>query len=312
MNSKLNVLLIGSGNMSNFYAEILSSYEVDFSIFGNTYNSCSSFARRHNCLFGSIECDDPLNFSSVSHVIIATPVSFLFGYVQKVLLESEALILVEKPGAADFDEIQALERLDKEFPRRIFIAYNRRFYNCVAHAQSLIVSGHPVQSVSIVFNERVAQVEKSLRSEDVKSKWILSNSSHVIDLGFFLAGAPKLDSSAFFHSGGIAWHSSASVFASAGETESGALFTCTAAWGAPGGWSVNVRTDIHDLTFCPLEKLIIRKTGSDDCVIVEEGNFKFGLEGQLKAFLFGKKSENLCSVSSLCRLSKFIWKVGRY
>jgi glycosyltransferase domain-containing protein len=118
--------------------------------------------------------------------------------------------------------------------------------------------------------------------------WFLGNSTHVIDTAFFLGGKPKALHA--LHKGGTKWHPAASIFAGAGESESGALFSYHANWDAPGRWVIEMLTRQHRLIFKPMERLQIQNLGSVEInpVMIDESldkDYKPGLYLQTKAFL---------------------------
>ena len=116
----------------------------------------------------------------------------------------------------------------------------------------------------------------------------MANSSHVADMAFYLGGEPKELYSCT--TGGNDWHPTATVFAGAGVTHSGALFSYQANWGAPGRWGVEILTHKHRYIFRPLEKLQILKhnTVSVEPVEIDDRldlEFKPGLYRQTESFL---------------------------
>ena len=121
--------------------------------------------------------------------------------------------------------------------------------------------------------------------------WFLANSSHVVDLAFYLGGKPKEIST--YTAGGLAWHPSASIFAGAGVSENGALFSYQANWESAGRWSVEILTKEHRLILRPLEKLQVQKRGSVKVDFVEgidytlDEKYKPGLYLQTKKFITG-------------------------
>ncbi len=131
------------------------------------------------------------------------------------------------------------------------------------------------------------------KEEGVKEQWLLHNSTHVMDLAFYLGGRPKEISC--YTAGSLNWHPSGSIYSGAGITENGALFSYQANWESPGRWGVEVLTKKHRLILRPLERLHIQNIGS---VAVEEVSledeldkkFKPGLYLQVQAFVEGKTS----------------------
>ena len=93
--------------------------------------------------------------------------------------------------------------------------------------------------------------------------------------------------------GGLDWHPKASIYAGAGVSENGALFSYHANWESAGRWGVEILTPKRKLILRPLEKLTIQ---NKDSLVTEEVllndrldiNFKPGLYLQVKSLLGSK------------------------
>jgi hypothetical protein len=130
-------------------------------------------------------------------------------------------------------------------------------------------------------------------------RFFLCNSTHAVDLAFYLGGFPKELKSQI--GGGIAWHKAGSVYSGCGVTESDVPFVYQANWEAPGRWGVELLTKQHRLYLRPMEKLQIQNKGSvaiEFCDIDDkkDTDFKAGLYAQTKAFLTGEGAEKLCTL----------------
>ena len=122
----------------------------------------------------------------------------------------------------------------------------------------------------------------------------------MVDLAFYLAGMPERLT--VYTRGSLPWHPAASVFAGAGITEKGVLFSYQANWGAPGRWGVEALTANYRLIFRPMESLQVMRKGSVRVEQVEiddslDKTFKPGLYEQVKRFIDGE-------VTGLCTLSE--------
>ena len=127
-----------------------------------------------------------------------------------------------------------------------------------------------------------------MKNTHVLKNWFLANSSHVIDLAFYLGGKPKKIQS--YAAGGNNWHPAATIFAGAGITSDNTLFSYQANWEAPGRWGVQILTRHNRFILCPLEKLQTQKINSLHTENIEIDNhldleFKPGIYRQTKAFL---------------------------
>jgi len=182
-------------------------------------------------------------------------------------------ILVEKPAGLDFQEIAKVAEESKRYYANVFVAYNRRFYGSVQKAQQIIAEDGGVISFNFEFTEWSHEIEPLKKATGIKQNWFLANSTHVVDLAFYLGGRP-IDISSYI-AGGLSWHPLASIFSGSGVTEKGALFSYSANWESAGRWSVEVLTRVHKLILCPIEKLKIQKRGSLEVKHVDTIDYSF-------------------------------------
>ena len=289
LNSK-KLLLLGAGSMAMDYAKVLKHLDIDFTVIGksvegtkNFYNQVGVTAIPHG-----LSNWKQKNSSRVRSGIIAVNCDALASTAIELMDEGVRKILLEKPAGLTAQQIKRVCVHAKKTESTIYIAYNRRFYASVREAQKLIKKDGGVKSFNFEFTEWCDQIEKKLKNSITGENWFLANSSHVVDLAFFLGGEPKEFSS--YTSGGNDWHPTATIFSGAGITHSGALFSYRANWDAPGRWGVEILTAKHKYIFCPLEKLQMLKhnTISVEPVIIDDQvdvEFKPGLYQQTKSFL---------------------------
>jgi predicted dehydrogenase len=228
--------------------------------------------------------------------IVAVAEDALVDVTEGVLARGVQRVLVEKPGALASVDLARLAPNDG-----VFVAYNRRFYPSVRRAYELIEEdGGPI-AATFDFTEIerlvLADAERRRLPQHTLTHWGIANSLHVIDLAFFLAGAPAtLDAE---RSGSLPWHPSAARFAGSGATNAGALFSYVATWDGAGRWGVEVTTRERRLVLRPLEELQEQRRGSfaleQVAVPAEPTGVKPGVAGQLAAFL-GGDTRFLCGV----------------
>lgn len=290
------ILLIGTGQMSQDYVKILQALNIDFDVVGRGAQSADTFEKATGIkpFIGGVE-----HFlsneagSNYRKAIIATGTETLKDIILKLASVGIQQILAEKPGAKSIEEARELFEALKGYQTAVFIAYNRRFYSSVKQLQKIITEDGGVSSFNFEFTEWSHVITPLQKAPGVKENWLFANSTHVIDLAFFLGGEPKKMSS--YTADSLEWHQVA-IFAGSGISNKGALFTYQANWKAPGRWGIEILTSRHRLYLRPLEKLQIQKIGSvqvenhpleDDLDI----NYKPGLFSQTQAFLFGEETE---------------------
>lgn len=293
------IWIIGTGTIALEYAKILNRLGREYIAVGRSGKKANDFieAGAKDVIFGGID-----NFIATSpaipqKAIVATNVEQLADVTMSLLNFGVKNVLVEKPGFCNPEELNSVVQLAQAKKAHVFLAYNRRFYSSVLAAEKIIKEDGGVTSFNFEFTEWSHLIEKLNYSHTVFKNWFFANSTHVIDLAFFLGGKPK-DISCF-STGELTWHKPV-AFSGAGITDKGALFSYQANWNAPGRWVVEVLTTKHRLYFKPMESLQIQEKGSVAVNPVEIDNhldteFKPGFYLQTKAFV-EENYERFCTV----------------
>lgn len=297
--------LIGTGNMAVDYAKVLKSLATPTLIIGRGNASAKTFTEKTGlpAYIGGLETFLTDNPQLPESAIVAVGMENLATTTLRLLEFGVRRILVEKPGAMHSGEIREIAEAATVRSAEVWIAYNRRMYASTLHAQRLIEEDGGVQSMHFEFTEWGHVIEGLHKADGIKPAWLLANSTHVIDLAFYLGGSP-IDMHCYT-SGGLTWHPSSAVFAGAGRTDRGVLFSYQANWGAPGRWSVEVLTANYRFVFRPMESLQIIRKGS---VVVEpvplndqmDKDFKPGLYEQVSRFI-QRRPDGLCTLDEQLR-----------
>lgn len=289
------IYIIGSGPMAVDYAKILKSMNAKFTVIGRSQSSCDKFKAETgvDCISGGFEAWIGSQTTVPKQVIVAVSEENLGSVTETLIKKGVPKILVEKPGAATYEEVDKLLHAQKNSTSKVYVGYNRRFYTSVQMAKKLIAEDGGVESFFFEFTEWGHVIRNKVCPQLVKEEWLWHNSTHVMDLAFYLGGFPEKISA--FKNGTLDWHSRAAKYSGAGVTKAGALFSYMANWAAPGRWVVEILTSQRRFIFKPLEKLQVQKLGS---VAVEEFpienqkdlDFKPGLYKQVQAFIENDES----------------------
>lgn len=310
------VWLIGAGSMANEYIKVLKDSNCNFTVIGRSEisaNTCEELTGV-SVIRGGVEKYLASNPSLCSHAIVCVGVNELCR-TTKILLEAGIKnILVEKPVSLDKLNLIKLKEISERKGASVQIGYNRRFYSSSERAKEIIKEDGGVTSFNFEFTEWGHIIEKLDMPSEVLNTWFLGNSTHVVDLAFYLGGTPTVISS--FTSGNLDWHKSSSVFVGAGVSDTGALFSYQANWGAPGRWSVEMLTNKHRLIFRPMEKLQIQNIGSVSTEFIDiddtiDLKYKPGLYLQIISFLNGDFSE-FCSLDYQIKMFDIYLKMANY
>jgi predicted dehydrogenase len=278
------IWLVGAGGMAVEYARVLEALSARFEVIGRGAGSAARFTEKTG---RPVRLDG--EGGSPHAAIVATPIETLAPVASRLIERGVRRLLVEKPAGLDLDELRRLDETARAHGAEVFVGYNRRFYGATQRARQILDEDGGPTSFSFDFTEWSHEIVGLPIAPEVKQRWVLANSSHVLDLAFHLGGLPReLDARV---AGSLPWHSRA-VFAGSGISEKGALFAYHANWAAPGRWGVEVMTAKRRLIFRPMEKLQVMPLAS--VAISEEPlpddldrRFKPGLYRQTEAFLQG-------------------------
>jgi predicted dehydrogenase len=312
-----NIWLIGAGVMAQDYIKVLQGLKKEFIVIGRSIETAKKCEEITGCKveIGGLEKYLATYPNICSHAIVAVGVEKLYETAKLLLQYGVNNILLEKPGAMYYWQFEELSKLSKEKKANVLIAYNRRFYASVLKAQEIIKQDGGVVSFNFEFTEWAHTIESLDKAKSIKEKWFLANSSHVVDLAFYLGGQPK--EICTFTSGGLHWHPSASIFSGAGISETGALFSYQANWESAGRWGVEILTKAHRLILRPMEKLQVQKRGSisqefDKTIdyILDE-NYKPGLYLQTQNFL-QNNFNGMCSIEEQFEKINIYYRMANY
>ena len=296
----MQIWIVGAGSIAQEYAKVLTALGYNYVVIGRGQDSADAFKLKtgHDVVTGGLKSFLETVDECADFVIVATPISELSSNTIDLLNFGVKNILCEKPGFLYPQECDAVASLAVSKHANAFIAYNRRFYSSVLEAERIIDEDGGIKSFNFEFTEWGHVIEKLNYPEAFFANWFYANSSHVVDLAFFMGGKPSQISS--FTAGELPWHRPA-VFAGAGISTKGALFSYQANWDAPGRWSVELLTERHRLYLRPMERLQIQNKGSVTIDFVEfddrlDREFKPGFYMETKAFL-ERDFSRLCSVN---------------
>lgn len=295
------ILIVGAGPMAIEYAKVLNHLKKKCLVIGNKKASANTFFEATKILVVTGGIKKWLRNHKVGEVpktaIVATPEETLGTVTIELLRYGVKNILVEKPGGLDWKDITNVYNYSIKKKARVYVAYNRRFYASVQKAMEIIKKDGGLSSFFFEFTEWSHIVSKLKKPTVVKNWWYLQNSTHVLDMAFFMGGLPQQISS--FTKSHLRWHPKASIFTGAGLTKKQIPFSYIANWNSPGRWVIEMMTSKHRLIFKPLEKLQIQNIGSVE--IIEEKidnkkdlDFKPGVFAEVKSFLGDKKF--LCTI----------------
>ena len=312
---KQEIVLIGSGNMAIEYAKVLIALSKDFIVIGRGKKSASNFKKSigKDVLTGGLENNREV-LKNHTTFINCTNIECLASTTMLLLENNSKKILIEKPGSIFLNDLNNMKKIKEKAKSNVFIAYNRRYFSSIKKLESIVKKDGGIKSCLFEFTEISKKIHKLKKPIIVKNKWFLANSTHVIDLVFYLCGLPQ-NISSYYRKGKISWHPSASGFVGSGVTDNGVLFSYISNWDCPGRWSVEIITNKRRFILSPLEELKEKKDMGliKDIKIDNKIDLKFkpGLYEMVKDFL-SKKPKKLCDLQYQINSFKFFKKIANY
>ena len=279
------VLVIGTGPMSIEYVKVLRELGFGVEVKARSESSASAYENQHRVRVHSEW--DTVNLSRISETIVAVPEESLTSETLNLIERGATKILVEKPGGLEFADISRVSSAASLKNSEVYVAYNRR-HTSVSQIVKRLVNTSDLQSFEFEFSERTHIIEQLSKPSQVLGNWFFQNSSHVIDLAFFIGGEPKQVIGKT--NGGNNWHPSGTKFTGFGMTANNVPFSCFSDWDAPGAWTLTIGLWGFSQYMDNLENARIEVPGSlTRALSVQKSsldrNFKPGLFRQVRSFL---------------------------
>lgn len=305
------IWIIGAGGMAREYAKVLKALDKEFVCVGRGEKSAKEFkditgvAAFVGGLDKYLEKKPPLPEAVIVATIEKSHVSNCIGLMKYGVKR----ILCEKPGFLFPEELDEVAKVRKECDAEIYYAYNRRFYASVLATEKVIEEDGGLLSFNFEFTEWGHVIATYNFPKETLANWFYANSTHVVDLAFFLGGNPV--EMTCFAKDEAEWHKPVN-FAGAGRTDKNVLFNYQANWDAPGRWAVELLTSKHRIYLKPMEQLQLQDKGSVKVYPVEiddhlDKEFKPGFYLETKAFLDGDTSR-LCTFEQQKKHVDMIYK----
>lgn len=320
MSSNLKVLVIGSGFMAEHYLKAISSDNIECVVVGRGIKNKQKLSEIFNNIkFHSGGIENFLKQNSIeqfTHFINLVNIEYCIPITQLLLNHGAKNILLEKPGGFHINELDSVRNSAKKVNANILIGYNRRFFESVNKLIELSNADGGIENIHFEFTEWVHRIDKNDYSSEALEKWVISNSSHVIDTVFYLIGLPKEINTMTLGANKIDWHKSGSIFVGSGVSSKKIPFSYNTNWNSAGRWAIEVTTNTKRYYLKPMEKLSVQNKGQINIKDIElpndkDINFKPGIHDLVHSFLNGDYSK-LLSLEEQIEHVKIYNQIGDY
>jgi len=304
------LLLIGPGNIGLDYVKVLQSLSVDFDVVGRSSKNDWIVP----VYDGGVEKYLKESTKKIDYAIVATNENQLYEVTLKLISYGVSNILIEKPGSLFRDELVELKKLSESKNIKLFIGYNRRFYQSVKKCKEKISECDDLISGSFSFTIIPSMISFDKYSKKELKRLFLYESTHVVDTIFYLLGKPKELNC--YTSGKLDWHPSAAVFQGSGVTKNNALINYESNWTSAGRWWIEISLPNEKLILKPFEKLHYQLRDSFEVKEYSLKNekididYKPGLHNQVVSFL--SHQNDLCTIDEQINNFKWYYKIANY
>jgi len=320
MSNNLKILIIGSGYITEHYLNVISSKNITCVVVGRGKDNVNRLSNKFkNIEFHSGGIKNYIDQNSIkkfTHFINLVNIEYCLPITKLLLNNGAKKILLEKPGGLEISELESIGKSAINLDAEIVIGYNRRYFESINKLIELSNLDGGIENVHFEFTEWVHAINKNDYSSETLNKWIISNSSHVIDTVFYLIGLPKELTAKTLGSNMINWHKSGSIFIGCGVSYNNIPFSYNTNWNSAGRWAIEVTTSTKRYYLKPMEKLSVQKKGEIDIRDVElsgkkDENFKPGMYDLISSFLNDEYSK-LLSVKEQIKHMKIYNQMGGY
>lgn len=313
------VLVIGTGFMAREYLNVLQGLEREVVVVGRGKEKLEILKKdfpAYTYFSGGV--DKFLEATSVipAFVINAASIGQLKSTSLLLINAGIKYLLLEKPGDLSIENLTEIKLSADKNNVRIGIAYNRRFYTSVSVLRNEAFLDGGITSAHFEFTEWIHTIDPAIYDPEALRKWIISNSSHVIDTVFALIGLPKELHSNVHGRNIIEWHPSGTIFSGSGVSEENIPFTYHSNWEGPGRWAIEISTRKRRYYLKPMEKLQQQLKGSVVITDIEindhiDKEYKAGLFLQTQSFL-NADFEKMVSIEDQIKTMPFYYLMGGY
>ncbi len=303
------MILVGTGNIAFEYAKALKQIGERFTTMGNSDPGCERWAERLNVeqipykmiQSGGVSASAVLSQKDRQHAIVAIPINEQYETVKRLVALGVRNILVEKPAVLYSIQARALDYLARAAGVDVRVAYNRRFY-CSSQMAKDVIKQDGLAGLRFCFGEDMHAVKASSHPDNVKRKWILANSSHVIDLAKWLCGGWHI----------AACHAPGVLSGSGTAAQQEAPVSYLTDYSRDTRWAIQFTTKTDNYyRLAPVERLEHMASDKWQTIVQEPaGSIKAGFLEQTQCFLDGK--QDIPTITEQLELIQDIDKIGGF
>ena len=141
MSDKINIVIVGAGNIANSHLEVMSSIKLVnlFGICSRTYAKANNLKKKYDINHASSDYYAFIknNINNIDGIMVLVSVDQMY-LVSKKLIPLGKPIFIEKPPALSHLKIKALSEISIKYKTPNMIGMNRRFYSIFEKGKKII------------------------------------------------------------------------------------------------------------------------------------------------------------------------------
>ena len=190
MSSKLNIAIVGAGNIVEEYLKVINDLNIINVSYIFSKTEKKKKKEKYNIGNHSTSFKEFSNFLKINKpdgIIIAVSVNEMFDMVKNIL-PFKIPLLIEKPPCLSSQELKSLIKISKKYQTNNMIALNRRYYSHFID----FFKNLKIKKIDSIYIEGHENIWKIKHSKFIINKWLFANSIHTLDLLFyFTSSTPK-------------------------------------------------------------------------------------------------------------------------
>jgi predicted dehydrogenase len=304
----IKVSIIGAGRIAECYIKVLRDFKnIELvGIISRSKESSKQKSLKYKIHYHSNSLENMMKITKPDIVIVCvTPTE-----TKKIclnLLKYKCIVLVEKPLGLSLKDSKEVLLKSKKSKSKIFIAFNRRFFNSTNLLINKLSKNASKRVVNIFDQEDTNAAKKNGHSKKIIDNWMYANSIHLIDFFTFLCRGKinnivsqriKINKNQYFIY--------SKIFFSSGD-----IGIYNAYWNRPAPWKISVSCSESYFQLSPIERLI-EKNNRGEMITYKDSKYdikyKPGFYLMVKNLLkvYTGKKNKLVSLKENCKTMKLI------
>jgi len=252
--SKINIGLIGTGNIAEEHIKILKTKKniCLYGVTSKTNKFSNQIKLKYNFMKVFKNYKDMAIDKNIDALFIVVSPDQSFNVIKNIIKYNKPFFC-EKPAGLSLYQSRILKNLYLKYKTPNLIGFNRRYYSIFKKGLDYLNNNGGIRAINIEAHERFWKI-KDIIKPNIKKKWQFANNIHMVDLILFFGGkiknininSKKYDKSRFVN------YLNASF-----EFKNSIIGSYSSYWNSPGGWSITLFGNKNTVVYKPLEKGLI-------------------------------------------------------